>query len=837
MMRGVPLRLAARELRGGISGFYVFVLCLLLGVATIAGVGSIRQAIMAGLARDGAALLGGDAEISLTYRFATPEERLAIEGFSDRISEITDFRSMAMAGDVRGLTQVKAVDGAYPLVGKAELTPAMPLSDAFTGKEGLPGAVMAPALIARLGLQIGDRFTLGKQEFVLMAALAREPDASSTGFTLGPRTLVRLVDLEASGLLGAGSLFDSRYRLDLRDGVTLDGAKAQAEAVLDGSGMRWKDARNGAPGIARFVERLGMFLLLVGLSGLAVGGIGISAATHAFVASRAATIATLRTFGAERRVLVQTYALVVGAMALLGIVIGLAMGVLAPLVLGPIVEMYLPVPAVFQVYAAPLLQAAAFGVLATAAFTVLPLARIETIGPASLFRDAMARAAWPRGGYLLALLMLTGALLGLAALFSGSWKLTLGVAFGLLAAMGMLAVAAFGLNWMARFGRRLVRGRPGVRWALASLSGPKNGAASTVMSLGLGLTVLAAIGQIEGNLRAAIRTELPEVAPSYFLVDIQKTQVEALLERLQSDPGILRVEHAPMIRGVITEINGRPAAEVAGEHWVIRGDRGLTYADAMPEGTKITAGEWWPEGYAGEPLISFAAEEAAEIGLKIGDTLTVNVLGREVSGRLSSFKEVDFSNAGMGFVLTMNKAALVGAPHTFIATVYADAASEAALLKDLGAAFPNVTAIRVKDAIDQASELLAGVGSAIRWGASTTLLTGFLVLIGAVSAGAPARVYEAAILKTLGGTRAWVLGGLALRSVLMGFFAGSVALLAGLLAGWATVEYVMELSFRPIWPSALGIIATGILGTLLTGIFFAWAPLASKPAQRLRSTD
>ncbi|PJE30772.1 drug:proton antiporter, partial [Pseudooceanicola lipolyticus] len=291
-------------------------------------------------------------------------------------------------------------------------------------------------------------------------------------------------------------------------------------------------------------------------------------------------------------------------------------------------------------------------------------------------------------------------------------------------------------------------GRPALRWALAAISGPREGAASVVLSLGLGLSVLAAVGQIDGNLRNAISGELPEIAPSYFFVDIQKDQMPGFTRRLENDPAVHRIDSAPMLRGIITRINDRPANEVAGGHWVLNGDRGVTYSAELPPRTRLTAGTWWGPEYDGPPQISFAAEEAEEMGLQLGDTLTVNILGRDITATITSFREVDFSTAGIGFILSMNPGALAGAPHSFISTVYADEAAEAEILRDLAGAYPNITAIRVRDAITRVAEVLDGLAAATSYGAAATLLTGFLVLIGAAAAGETARTYEAAVLKT-----------------------------------------------------------------------------------------
>ncbi|MEP6064560.1 MAG: FtsX-like permease family protein [Paracoccaceae bacterium] len=836
----VAAAFAKRELRAGLKGFRILLACLALGVAAIAAVGSVRAAIEAGLAREGAALLGGDAEIDFTFRFASDEERAWMDA-TGKVSEIVSFRSMVVVpqdGETeRALTQVKGVDAAYPLVGTIELDPPLTLKDALADQDGLPGAVMERVLADRIGLTVGDTFRLGTQDLRLSAILLREPDSAAGGFGLGPRTLLRTESLANSQLLATGTLFSSKYRFVLPEDTDLDALKLSAQTEFSDAGIRWRDSRNGAPGITRFVERLGAFLVLVGLSGLAVGGVGVAAAVRAYLASKTSVIATLRTLGAEKSTIFLTYFLQISALSIAGIALGLVLGAILPLALAPLIEARLPIPAAFTIYPGPLAEAALYGILTAFIFALWPLARTEDVKAATLFRDALDRAKLlPAPRYLL---MIVGALIilvGSAAWLSGTWKLTLWTMGGIAFALALLAVSSLVVRWLSRrFARRVKK--PGLRWALAAISGPREGATSVVLSLGLGLSVLAAVGQIDGNLRNAIAGNLPDVAPSYFFVDIQKDQMAGYSERLTNDPAVRRVDSAPMLRGVITQINGVSAEEVAGDHWVVRGDRGITYSAELPKNTRLLAGKWWDADYTGPPLISFAAEEATELGLKMGDELTINILGRDIVGTIASFREVDFSTAGIGFVLTMNPAALAGAPHSFISTVYAEPEAEAQILRDLANKYPNITAIRVRDAIDRVASVLAGLAAATSYGAGATLLTGFLVLIGAASAGTGARTYEAAVLKTLGASRRAILLSFATRSMLLGLAAGSVALVAGIAGGWAVSEFVMETDFSVIWSSALGIIGAGVGTTLVAGLIFAWGPLSARPAHILRARE
>lgn len=835
-------RFARRELRGGFHGFRIFLACLTLGVAAIAAVGSVRTGIEAGLAQEGAALLGGDAEMRFTYRFANNGEQVWMQDTAAAISEVVDFRSMAVVqrdGQAeRGLTQVKSVDAAYPLIGTPRLDPDIPLPEALRGLDGLPGGVMDRILIDRLGLTIGDTFRLGTQDFVLMATLVHEPDGAADGFGLGPRTMVATDALAESGLLSPGTVFDTKYRMLLPEDTDLERLSREARARFEGSGLRWTDARNGAPGVTEFVNRLGSFLVLVGLSGLAVGGVGVAAAVRAYLAGKTSVIATLRTLGADRSTIFQTYFIQIGVLSILGIAMGVVLGAMAPVLLAPLIESRLPIPAAFAFYPEPLAEAAIYGLLTALVFTLWPLARTEDVRAATLFRDALSTSSLlPPFRYLVAIALGLGLLVGLAAFFSGTARLTLWTTGGLAFALILLSISAFAIRALARRFGTTARGYPALRWALSAISGPREGAASVVLSLGLGLSVLAAVGQIDGNLRSAISGNLPDIAPSYFFVDIQQDQIEGFTSRLADDPAVSRVETAPMLRGVVSRINGKPAREVAGDHWVVQGDRGLTYADALPENTRLTAGQWWGEGYDGPPQISFALEEALEMGISLGDTMTVNILGRDIKATVTSFREVDFSTAGLGFVLTMNPSALAGAPHSFISTVYADETAEAQILRDLASSYPNITAIRVRDAIDRASEILAGLAAATSYGAAATLLTGFLVLIGAAAAGEQARTFESAVLKTLGAGRRRILASFALRSAILGAAAGGVALAAGIAGGWAVSHFVLDTSFIVIWPSALAIVFGGVLATLLAGLAFAWRPLATPPARVLRGRE
>ena len=844
MSTRLALKIARRETRGGLRGFRLFVACLAIGVAAIAAVGTVRTSIESGLAREGAVLLGGDAQLELTYRFATEAEMAWMNESAVQVSEVVDFRSMAVAGTpdqpVRALTQLKAIDDNYPLYGQLELDSGSDLATALAVRDGLPGAVMQPALADRLGIERGDIFRLGSQEFRFDDIILREPDSTGGGLRLGPRVIVKRVDLAESGLLEPGTLFSSLYRLRIPAETDLETLRVEADKEFRETGVRWLDSRNGTPGMRRFVERLGSFLVIVGIAGLAVGGVGVAAAVRSHLASKTSVIATLRTLGSSGRTIFLAFLMQVAAMTLIAVGIGVTAGALLPLAFFPLIEASLPLPASFELELAPLAEAALYGVLTSLLFSLWALASTERVRAATLLRDALDDSRRvPSLRYLAMIGLILIALVGSAVLFSGIPLLAFWSAVGIMSALTVLLLASFAIRFLARRLARMrgLRGHTAIRLAFGSVGASTGETTAAVLSLGLGLAVLAAIGQIASNLDNVITEEIPETAPSFFFIDILGDQLDAFRQRAESFEAVSRIDSAPMLRGIITRINGSPAEDVVGEHWVLRGDRGVTYAADIPKGTVITEGSWWTDDYNGPPLVSFAEEEGRELGLKLGDLLTVNILGRDIEARIASFREVDFSTGGIGFIMSMNPAALAAAPHTHISTVYVEEAMESALFKEVTGAFPNVTAIRIKDGIERVQEMVSNIATAITYASAATLLTGFVVLIGAAAAGQRTRTYEAAILKTVGASRARILGSFALRSAVEGASAGLVAIFAGAAGGWAVMHFVMDVQFQFEPVSAVTIVLGGATATLVASLAFVFVPLSTRPAQVLRSQE
>ncbi|MEK9992454.1 MAG: FtsX-like permease family protein, partial [Paracoccaceae bacterium] len=587
---------------------------------------------------------------------------------------------------------------------------------------------------------------------------------------------------------------------------------------------------------SEFVSRLSAFFIMVGLAGLVVGGVGIGSAVKSYLNRKISTIAVMRSLGATNFQIFMTYFVQLAIISFIGITIGLVIGASVPHLCAPLLKVLIPIPISIVFSIKPLVEAAIYGTIIATLFTLWPLSRCENIQAAALFREMnLIKDGLPRLKYLVLSFILVIILLIISAIFNQNPELTSWFALGFTVALVTLFLSARLLMYCIKKLGRVINGHPSTRWALAAMGGTQEGTNNSLIAIGLGLTVLAIIGQVDGNLRTSINNNLPEVAPSYFVIDIQKSQIEEVRDILNSNKGVISFDEAPMLRGIITKINNKQASEVAGDHWVIRGDRGITYFEELPKRFNLTKGQLWPKDYSGATQISFAAEQAEELGIGIGDSVTVNIMGREITGEITSLRNVDFSSAGIGFVIAMNPSALKKAPHSFIMTIYASTEAETEVFNDLSSRFSNITLIKVRNVIERVSNLLSSMATASSYGALTTLAMGFLVLLGSAASGQSARSYDAAILKTLGATRKDLIISYIIRFSLIGATAGFVAIFFAVGGAWCITSLVLELPFKIIWDTALMIIIGGLIANLVAGLYFATQALKVKPANYLRA--
>jgi putative ABC transport system permease protein len=833
----LALRLAFRELRGGIRGFRIFLACLVLGVGTIAGIGSLGASVAAAIRADARLLLGGDVSLRLVHREANDAERQFLDA-SGAASEVALLRAMAVSldGGHHTLIELKAIDTAYPLYGKVTLRPSRDLAAALAPQDGVFGAVADAAVASRLDLKPGDRFKIGTAIVELRAAIERAPDAALSGLAFGPGVMIAMPALAQTGLVQPGALVSYEYRVKLTPGADAAAWAHEARDRFPDAGWQIRTAGQATPQLQRFIDRIELFLGLVGITPLLVGGLGIGSAVANHIAGKTATIATLKSLGASRRLVFAAYSAQIAIIAMAGIAIGLAVGAAVPLAVAPFLAKVLPVPPRLAIYPLPLVIAAASGALTVVLFSLLPLAAVGRVRPAALFRDRVERArralSWSALTGTIAAALGLSALVALSATDRGValWYVAgAAIAFAVFRGAGALIVAR---ARRVRRPRRIV-----LRLALANLHSPGAPTARVVSSLGIGLTVLVAVALVQASLTGEIEGTVAEGAPAYFFLDIQPDQLGGFGDLVNATPGA-RFAQVPMLRGRIAAINGVSVDEapVAPEaRWALRSDRGLTYSGAVPPGSQIVDGQWWAADYQGPPLISFDAELARGMGLKPGDTLTVNVLGRDVTARIANLRRIDWTRLGINFAIVFAPGTLEGAPHTHLAAVYLPQGEEEALVGRIVDRYPNVSAIPVREALEAVERIAAAIGLAIRLAALVTLVAGALVLGGAVAADYRRRVYDAVVLKVLGATRGTIAAAFLVEYGLMGLASASVAAGLGTLVAYVLVTRPLRADWIFV-PAPVGIVLLGAVALTVTlGFAGTWRALGAAAAPQLRN--
>jgi putative ABC transport system permease protein len=849
-------RLAWRELRGGLRGFGVFIACIALGVLAIAGVGSVAASLADGVGNAGQLILGGDLSFALIQREASDGERAFFDGHGT-LSVAATTRAMARipppfppphAGEGRegaSLVEVKAVDAAYPLFGSVMTDPAMPLAQLFAQRGDAFGAAVDPALLTRLDLKIGDRISIGAVPIELRAILTSEPDKLAGGIGFGPRLLISQEALRASGLLQPGSLVRWLYRLRLPQADSTDRAVTAVEktalAAFPDAGWEVRTRSKASPQLERNVERFTQFLTLVGLTTLLVGGVGVANAVAAHLARKRDAIGTMKALGATGGTVFAIYCGQIVLVALLAALIGAILGAALPYAVAWTFSAIIPLPVAPSLHPVVLALSIMYGLLTALAFALWPLGRAHDISVSMLFRDQIAaERRWPRRRYIIATAAIAAVLATLAV--STTYDRRIAAIF-VASAIGVFLVLRLVALLTMAIARRLPRaGSTVLRLAVANIHRPGALTPTVVLSLGLGLALLVTVIEIDGNLHRQFTAALPEKAPSFFFLDIPAAEAGRFDTFIRAQAPAASLERVPMLRGRIVAANGIKAENLkpaAGSRWVLQGDRGITFASAAPAGSRVVEGQWWSADYSGEPLVSLESRTAHDLGLKIGDTVTVNVLGRNLTARIANLRAVDWENLGINFVLVFSPGTFAGAPHSDIATLtFADGgtpAEEAAVIKALAEPFPTVTAVHVKDALDTLDGIIKNLVLALGGASSITLVAAALVLGGALAAGQRFRIYDAVVLKTFGATRGRLLAAYALEYLGIGAVTVLFGVAMGTLAAGLIVTRVMEFPFVFVAGQAAGAAVAALAVTLALGLAGTFTALGRKPAEVLRN--
>lgn len=849
----LALKFAIREMRGGLSGFYIFLACITLGVGAIAGVNSVGASIARGIASEGQSILGGDVALSIVQQ-DLPGPVVEYAEARGTVSRNVSMRAMARVrdGDDQTLVELKAADSAYPLYG--ELT-GQTEENASSGEQpiridalGSNEAWADPLLLERLSIAIGDSIDVGSQAFTIIGEISKEPDRLSGGLGFGPRLLISIGGLEKSGLVQPGSLYRSSMTVRLDDT-----SQAGVKNFIDGLGEEFPQAAwrvrsrdNAAPALSRNIQRFSQFLTLVGLTALIVGGVGVANSVRAYLETKRNVIATFKSLGAPGSFIFETYLLQIILLALAGIAGGLVLGMAMPLVAREALSGLIPVASTGIIDGFSLALGAVYGLLAAFIFAVWPLGNARETPATALFRSAGFEVRrLPRPIYLAMMITGLASLIAIAIVFSGNMRIAgIFIAAIAFAFVALRAVSAL-IQWTAK---RLPAVRnTELRMAIGNIHRPGSLTPSVVLSLGLGLALICALTLIDGSLRQQVSSNIPKRAPAFFFVDIQNSEIDAFTGKLASIAPDGKIFSVPMLRGRVTALKDIPSEEYKTEEgqWVLRGDRGITYAKNLPENSTLSQGEWWPADYSGEPLVSFTAEEAGELGLEIGDKIAVNVLGRPIEAKIANLRNVEWETLSINFVMVFSPNTFAGAPHGWLSTLTLDDASKTGadgtigtrdgdILREVTKAFPTVTSVRVRDAIETVNTLIGQLATAIRAASSVALVASLLVLAGALAAGNQARLHDSVILKTLGARRATLIRTFVLEYAILGLVTAIFAMAAGGIAAWFVITQIMEFPavFAP--GVALSMISIALAVTIGLGLAGTWRILGHKVAPVLR---
>jgi putative ABC transport system permease protein len=827
-------RIARRDLSARFRGLRLLLVCLFLGTGALAAIGSLTGSIERELAARGSTILGGDIEAEVWQRGATPEELRALAALGT-LSVGTRMQAMASAGGNDAPVALKAVDARWPLVGRLELKDGR--------KVGAPppgGVWLAEGAAERLGVAPGATIVIGGQPLTVAGIIAVEPDTLSEGFALGASAIVGAEVPTRAGLTAPGAMYRTKLRVLLNPGLSPEAAVERLQERFPDSGFRFRTRDRASPGAERFVENMGQFLILVGLAALAIAGIGIGGGVASYLEARRGSIATLKVLGATSGDIARIYLLQIAAAAGMGSLAGLAVGALATPLLGGALQGLLPVAPGFQLDAWALLRAALFGMLVALVFAAAPLLRARQFPAMALMRARVAplavttRAlAWPVG------LGLAG-IVALALAIAAQWQMTLGFLAGAAAVLGLL----WGLGWAIRhLALRLPAPRsPLLRMALAYLHRPGAQTGALVTALGFGLAAFVLLAAIETSLSANIARQVPAKAPDYFVLDVPRDGLARFEQVVREAAPGAEITAVPAMRGAILAYGPQGAMTRVADletipegAWALRGERGITYAATVPEGSTVTEGKWWPKDHAGEPLVSVDERLADAIGLKVGDRITIGLLGVERSATIANLRRIDWDTLGFNYVLVFSPNAIADAPHNLAATVdLPPGQRQSGLLGRLVRAFPASSVIETGGLLRDARALLTQMSVAILAAASVTVLAGIAVLLGAIAAARAARIYDTVILRVLGASRRQLLLLQVAEYGLLAAILAVVALALGSAIGWVVVVEIFEFDWLPDWPTVLAVLGGGLLLVVAFALAGSLALLRAKPAQALR---
>jgi len=775
----ISLKLAKKELYHGWKHFSVFVACLILGVTVMAAVNTSGYIVKNSLKNEAQSLLGGDIEIRIRGVEATEEQKQFIKKYG-KMSYVATLRSVIFEKDIHNLVEIKAVDDNYPLIGSIEFNEQISQKDVFSGN----GIAVDKLLLAQIGLKIGDEIKVGSSSFVVKATLKKEPDRAVQIFSFGPRIMMSQQSLSTTGLVSTFALIDHRYRIKLANPLLIDeNLEKQIESELlnkfPETSWRVTTGTDGNRTLRRFFEQLIAFMTLSGLATFLIAGIGIASAVRAYLEKKSQTIAVLKVNGAARSVVFMTYVLVIGGLSLVGGIIGVLISAGITTSLIPFIANFLPsLKSSNGIYLPASFLAIWYGILIAYLFSVPALFSAVNVRPSILFRSKTSILRFSKDKIVYLSVLIIASILLLTLFFNNEDKV-------FIAGTVIVFLFSFVLFWLCALAVRLTTKRIKVRksWlkmALGNMHRPGSTTATVIFAIGISLTVLIALILTESNFQYRINQIIEERAPSLFLIDIQPQQKEELQEMLLEYTSKDNIMLYPMVRGRIVKIAGKPVEEVSVSEdvdWAVRGDRGLSYSLAPPKNANIIKGKWWEPDYKGEPLLSVDERFLKGMGMKIGDTMTVKILGSDITAKITSSREIDYSTFQLNFAMMFSPGVIESFPHTSLATVNLDGGSdeEFELVGKIARGFPGITTVRTKEVVQLVQNIMENIAVALRVTVAISLFAGLLVLTSALSVTINQRMYDVAILKVLGAKRIDILKSCSAEWMILAFVTSFIA--------------------------------------------------------------
>jgi len=835
----LALCFACREMRGGLRGFYIFFCCIVLGVTAMAGVSGISHMIGDEFDAQGQVILGGDVRISITQGEPTAQE-MAFLTRHGRVASSIWMRSMARRVDDsrQAMIELKAVDDAYPLYGTFKTAPMGDYATLFAQKAGHHGVVVAPSLLQKLELELGDLIEIGDRQFQIRAVVDNESDLLSEGLQLGLRVFMAREALIDSSLMQEGSLYARVYKLALFEG-DVSSFNTRLKETFPQNSWNVRTSTNAAPSLEVNVKRFLQFLTLVGLTSLIVGGTGVAGAVHAYLERKSEVIAIFKSLGASGHFVVVLYLCQIMIIALMAVLVGLIFAALMPFIVMQILQQFLPMIGHARIYPSSLLMGTGFALMTTIGFALMPLARARDLNVTSLFRHLESDGkAQTRLIYRLIAVFILTVTAGSAVLVGHDKRL--GLIF-IVSIAGIFLILNM-LVWLIKFLAKRFSHQKSValRLALGNIYRPGSLTGAVVHALGLGLTLLVTLATIDGNLRNQLTTTVMIEAPTFFFFDVPGARGDEFRAFIHQEEPEARLALMPTLRARIIALKGVDAEEARIDEegrWVLRGDRNVGFSATLPDESILQKGDWWPQDYDGPPLVSFSAREAQRLHLDIGDTIRVNVLGREIEARIANLREVDWDTMKMNFVMIFSPNTFAGAPYSFLATLAmpTDEQREADLTTQLGRHFPAVTVLPMRTLLENARDLTDQIGLGVRASASIVLLSSILVLAGALSASNRNRSHDAVVLKILGATRRMLTRAFVLEYAILGIITAAFAFVVGGGAGTLVARLRMNLTHATLLPeTALVVLALALIFSVGLGLVGTWRILGHKPSRWLR---